>query len=94
MSIANALQVKKNCIIKKNNINNNKKIKTPSATHLRVYLMSVLKRISMRAQLFPRFPALPTSFIDIFQPDVSSCFMHSALEFATYMEIPPLAAYF
>lgn len=37
---------------------------------------------------------MPSPFIDIFQPDISSCFMHSALEFATNIEIPPLAACF
>lgn len=62
--------------------------------------MSALKRISMRPHLFmlsTTFPipvAMPSPFIDIFQPDISSCFMHSALEFATNIEIPPLAACF
>lgn len=47
------------------------KVKSLFVSHLRVYLMSVLKRISMRPQLFMHFPpfstALPTSsFIDIF----------------------------
>lgn len=72
------------------------KVKSLFVSHLRVYLMSVLKRISMRDLSFsciflhflPPF-CLHHHLLTFFQPDISSCFMHSALEFATNIEIPP-----